>query len=262
MKNRLLEKTGITDPDSFDWIGYFERNRQNRRKLKFYDLEPLSRADRATIAPSMRAFAIGEASEGNHLRECAQVYAVKSGWTEYAEIMDRFIREENDHSRLLKAFMASYQIRPSVNSGLDTVFRFLRRRAGIECETAVLVTAEMLALTYYEALARVTNCPLLKDICRQMLHDERYHIVLQSVTLGKLNAGRPEPVREKLRNQRRLLMRATAAAVWDRYDSIFTAAGYSRGRFMASCMRTLEESVQIEKTYQKQEVTGADVLQK
>lgn len=251
MKNRLLEKTGITDPDSFDWIGYFEKNSKNRKKLRFSDPEPISRADRTLIAPSMRAFSIGEASEGHHLSACARAYAKKSGWEEYPEIIDCLIKEENYHSKLLKIYMASYQIRPSVNSGLDTVFRFLRRRAGIECEAGVLVTAEMVALTYYEALARVTNCQLLKGVCAQMLHDERYHIVLQSMTLGRIYAGRPEPIREKLRNQRRILMRATAAAVWDRYDTLFIAAGYTRGRFMASCMRTLEESVQIEKMYYK-----------
>lgn len=251
MNNRLLEKTGIYDPEHFDWIGYFEQNKKNRKKLDLVHLDKLSRADRAMIAPSMRAFAIGESSEGHHLSACAQMYAVKSGWTDYAKITDSLIAEENYHSELLKIFLASYQIRPGINSGLDTVFRFLRRRAGIECEMGVLVAAEMVAMTYYEALARVTDCKLLKTICAQMLHDERYHIVLQSVTLGKINAGRPEPIREKLRNQRRILTRATAAALWDRYEAIFTAAGYTRGRFMASCMRTTEESIQIEKMFHK-----------
>ena len=251
MKNRLLEKTGIHDLENFDWIAYFENNKKHRKKLDLIHLDALSRADRAMIAPSIRAFSIGEASEGHHLSLCAQIYAVKSGWADYAKIMDCLIAEENYHSRLLKVFMASYQIRPGINSGLDTVFRFLRRRAGIECEVAVLVAAEMVAMTYYEALARVTNCQLLKTICAQMLHDERHHIVLQSVTLGKLNAGRPEAIREKLRNQRRILSRATAAALWDRYEAIFTAAGYTRGRFMASCMRTTEESIQIEKQFHK-----------
>ena len=35
----------------------------------------------------------------------------------------------------------------------------------------------------------------------------------------------------------------------DRYEAVFTAAGYTRGRFMASCMRTTEEAIYIEKQF-------------
>ncbi len=60
---------------------------------------------------------------------------------------------------------------------------------GLKGEVTVLVTAEMIALTYYDALAKSTDSPVLKSICEQMLHDELPHIMFQSHTLQYFKNG-------------------------------------------------------------------------
>ena len=72
-------------------------------------------------------------------------------------------------------------------SVLDSIFRRLRQVNGIRSEVTVLVTAEIIALSYYTALKNATKSSALKSICSQMLHDELPHVVFSVVYAGSLS---------------------------------------------------------------------------
>lgn len=220
-----------------NWINYFKHNNRQRLKTDFSQETRLSENELALILPSIQAFQRGEGSDGRYLQKAAAKWAKKSGRPEYEEAMAWFIREENQHSSYLKEFMNYYHIDEAKSSFLDWVFRRLRQLAGLRCEVTVLVTAEMIALTYYDALSRSTDSPALKSICRQMLRDELPHIMFQSYTLGQFKDG---PFSRLLRI---LLTEITSLFVWGAFHQVYQAGGYSFSRFFKENLGYLRQSI-------------------
>lgn len=247
MERTTLQKTGIDDLQGFRWTEYFPYNNSHLMKLD-YSVRDLTEEEKALISPSIRAFQIGEGSEGTHLRRVVKRFAQQSGYPEYIEIMDWFIKEENRHSQTLKKFMELYGIAAVSKLWLDNTFRFLRKMLYLECEVVVLVTAEIIALSYYAALSNATGSKLLKTICAQMLHDELRHVVLQSDTLHRISKNRSESRNRLVRTLRRRVMGITAFVVWHKYKELFLRGGYPYQTFKEHCFAYLTESIRIERT--------------
>ena len=248
MKMIKLTDTKIENLRTFHWIEYFKYNNSHLLKLDFSNTMELSDEEKRLITPSIRAFQIGEGSKGKHLIKEAKDFAIKKDYKEYAEIMKWFIMEENRHSQTLKKYMEVYQIKAVSELWIDRIFRFLRKMAGLECEIIVLVTAEMIALSYYRALSNATGSKLLKTICSQMLRDELKHVVLQSDTLHKISKDRNIIINKLMRGIRKLIMRITVFTVWINYKELFVKGSYSYKIFKKHCMEYLKESIYIERT--------------
>lgn len=247
MKRVNLKETGIEDIKSFDWIEYFKYNNAHLIPLDYSLNNELNRGQKRLIFPSIKAFQIGEGSDGAHLTSVVKAFAEKTEYPEFPEIMRWFIVEENRHSQMLKAYLEAYGEECEKSLWIDNVFRSLRKLMGIECEVIVLVTAEMIALSYYDALADATDSVLLKDICAQMLHDELMHIVLQSDTLNRISSGRAEFFNTISRAIRKILMSVTSSVVWKKYMDVFVKSGYTKKDFKDNCKFYLNQSISIEK---------------
>ncbi len=249
MQKRVkLSETKIETPLEFKWLEYFEYNNKNLLKLDFSNNSELSVEEIKLITPSVRAFQIGEGSEGKHLSKVVEKFAQKTNYTEYPEIMKWFILEENRHSQTLKKYMEIYNIKPIEKMFIDNVFRFLRKLIDIECEVVVLCTAEIVALSYYTALSNATNSALLKTICKQMLNDELKHVVLQSATLHRISKNRNLISNCFCRWLRKLLMRLTVFVVWQKFNNLFLKGNYDFKIFKSHSFEYLNESITIEKT--------------
>ena len=144
--------------------------------------------------------------------------------------------------------MEIYDIQPLENIWIDKVFRVLRKLMGLECKVIVLVTAEMIALSYYTALSNATNSTLLKTICKQMLQDELKHVVFQSYTLHKISRKRNKILNTIVRAIRKGIMRITLQVVWIKYKKLFIKGGYSKKQFKTDSISYLNQSIQIEKS--------------
>lgn len=248
MKRIKLSKTGIKNLNKFDWLEYFEYNNANLLKLDFNNNNELSSEELELITPSIKAFQIGEGSDGKHLSKVVKKFANRTNYLKYEEIMKWFILEENRHSQTLKKYMDIYNIKIVKSMWIDNIFRVLRKLMGLECEIIVLVTAEMIALSYYTALSNATNSVLLKTICRQMLNDELKHVVLQSDTLHRISEHRNNMINNAIRKIRRILMRITCFVVWHKYKKLFIHGEYPYRRLKEDSLGYLEESIYIEKT--------------
>lgn len=242
-----LKETNIEDLENFDWVAYFEYNNAHLLKLDYTKHDELTKEDIKCITPSIRAFQIGEGSEGKNLKKRVKNYVEKTKDYPYEKAMDWFVIEENRHSQTLKKYMEIYDIQPLENIGIDKVFRVLRKLMGLECEVIVLVTAEMIALSYYTALSNATNSDLLKTICKQMLQDELKHVVFQSYTLHKISRKRNKILNTIVRVIRKGIMRITLQVVWIKYKELFIKGGYSKKQFKEDCVSYLNQSIQIEK---------------
>ena len=241
-----LADAKIEELKSFNWIEYFKYNNSHLLKLDFDNNKELSSDEIELITPSIRAFQIGEGSDGKHLTKVVNKFATKTGYEDYKKIMMWFIKEENRHSQTLKKYMEIYGIEPVRKMWIDNVFRFLRKLMGLECEVTILVTAEMIALSYYTALSNATDSKLLKTICEQMLNDELKHVVLQSDTLHRISKERNKIISWSVRVIRKIVMRVTAFVVWHKYKEVFIKGGYAYKEFKSHCMEYLVESIQIE----------------
>lgn len=236
-----LSRFQLEQDKSYSWSAYFEENNKHRLQIDFSKETELSEKERKLIFPSIQWFQKGEASDGAYLLKCAKQYAEKNHNLEYFKAIQWFICEENRHSWYLKQFMNFYQVSECKKSVLDNIFRRLRKINGLKSEIIVLVTAEMIALSYYSALAECSTSLALKSICRQMLKDELRHIVFQSNTLYQLKIT---PLENLLRI---FLMELTILAVWAAMKEVFLAGGYSFRRFAADSLGYLRQSIQMTK---------------
>lgn len=243
-----LKETKIQDLEKFDWVAYFEYNNAHLLKLDYTKNQELTKEDIQCITPSIRSFQIGEGSDGKNLKKRVNSYVEKTKDISYQKAMDWFIVEENRHSQTLKKYMEIYHIQPLENIWIDKVFRMLRKLMGLECEVIVLVTAEMIALSYYTALSNSTNSDLLKTICKQMLQDELKHVVFQSYTLHKISRNRNKIFNTIVRAIRKSVMCVTLQVVWMKYKDLFIKGGYSKKQFKLDCISYLKQSIQIEKS--------------
>lgn len=199
--------------DTRDWLRYFETNATQvlRPAPEAY---ALTAEERARIASSIQGFQIGEASEGAHLRAGAEEFARRTGNTDYPAAIACLIREENRHSAYLGAFMRHHELPFARAKWTDDVFRALRRGAGIELSLRVLVTAELVAVTYYDCLAAATGSGMLKTICRRMLDEEARHVEFQMHHVHWMNLQHGF-VRSALANvAHAVLMAGTIVVVW------------------------------------------------
>lgn len=220
-----------------EWNVYFSQNDKQRLAIDFSQERSLPKAVKKQIFPSIREFQKGEGSDGRYLMEAVEAFADKNRLPEYKEAMEWFVKEENWHSSYLKKYMDFHHVSTKEKSFLDRVFRKLRRLGGVKCEVIVLVTAEMIALTYYDALAQNTDSIALKSICKQMLHDEIPHVMFQSYTLRHFKNN----LTDKL--LRVMLMEATLLFVWGAFRNVYRAGGYDLGMFFKENMGYLRQSL-------------------
>ena len=220
-----------------NWISYFENNYTKRLKIDFSEENPLSEKMKKLVFPSIQAFQKGEGSDGRVLMQTVEHYVKAGGSAEYRRAMQLFVREENWHSAYLKTYMDYYGIKIAKKSVLDTIFRKLRHLGGLKCEVTVLVTAEMIALTYYDALSRCTDSKALKQICKQMLDDELPHIMFQSYTLSRLKTNQIDVL------LRTVIMNLTLLFVWCAFHKVYRMGGYRFTRLMKENNGYLRQSV-------------------
>jgi hypothetical protein len=222
-----------------EWLEFFRENDKHRLQIDFSQETELSDETKALILPSISAFQIGEHSDGLHLIKVAEVFASLFDEPAYPNVMKLFIKEENFHSSYLGEFMRFHNLPLRKSNFLDRTFRCLRRRGNILSEVITLITAEIIALSYYSSLSDATESPALKRICAQMLHDELPHVIFQSYTIGHFKQSR------WLKFKRHFLMRATTRAVWTAYGNVFREADWTYDRFRQENIKYLKQSEDI-----------------
>ena len=174
---------------------------------------------------------LGEGSRGQRLLERGQKIWARVNDPLFAGTLEIFIKEEQQHSRYLAAFMESQSIPLLQKHWVDGVFRKLRGLAGLELSLTVLVTAEIIAVPYYRALRGATGSPILKMICTRILEDEANHLKFQASMLARVTSARPTAFQRTLSELHRLFLLGTILVVWIEHRAAFEAAGYSFRRF-------------------------------
>ena len=216
---------------SVAWLQYYRHNARTLIEIPWGLGVFLTDESRRAIASSVQEFQLGESGEGKHLIRAAKRHAERTGDAAYVEALGLFIAEENRHARDLGRVLDLAGIPRVGHAWPDTVFRFIRRLAGLELSIVVLVTAEIIAKVYYAALREATGSPVLRTICDQILRDEVRHVHFQTERVAILRRNRPRWLVAVAQAAHRVLMFGTCFVVWHKHGRAMRAGGWSFRRF-------------------------------
>ena len=191
----------------------------------------LSVAERRLVARSIQQFQLGEWARGRGLVRRASSHPAFATDSRFLTALELFIAEEQGHSSILGQFLDREGIPRLTSHWLDRIFRRLRKLAGLEVCAMVLVTAEILAIPFYQALRDATRSHLLRSICMRILCDEAAHLNYQALTLGLIRRPLSETAREIRSLFHAVFFHCTALLLWQQHHRLFRAAGWDSRRF-------------------------------
>lgn len=230
---------------SYEWVEYFRANDASLMPIPWEYGGAIGEAQRQAIATSIAEFQLGESSEGKHFKGLARAYAARTGDIAYVAALGAFIAEENRHARDLGRFMDQAGIPRASRSWPDSVFRWLRKRAGLELSISVLVTAEIIAEVYYAALRDATDSPVLRRLCDQILRDEVKHVQFQCGRLAILRRRRRRWVITLLQIAHGLFLAGTILVVWRHHRTALRAGGWNFARFWRDCWGHMQKAMEL-----------------
>jgi hypothetical protein len=217
------------------WLNHFEYHAQHPRSVPPGLPDRLQSDERQLIAGSIATFQLAEQSEGASLLGAAQAFARCHDSPALVRIVELFIREQQRHATLLRAFMQDHAIAPKLTDWTERVFRCVRRLAGLELYLNVLITAELIGIAYYRGLESATGCQRLKVLCRSLVSDEFAHVGFASHLLLALRARHVGPVRALVRRAHRAFLVGSACMIWLAHRRVLRRGGYSARGFIGAC---------------------------
>jgi len=214
-----------------NWRDYFDHNREHRRPVpwdKGIHVEPHLRAP---LIRSLQRFQIGESGEGRCLRR----RAAATGDPVYAACIDLFVKEEQEHARLMARVLQLLGAPLLTSHWSDQCFIFLRHLAGLQSQLLVLLLPEMIAKRYFRALHEGTQDPVLQAVTAQIMHDEDGHLAFHVDYLHKSFSSLSFTKRILTLVVWRVVFRIVCLVVlWD-HGSVLRAAGVSPAAFWGDC---------------------------
>lgn len=222
---------------SAQWREYFRKNAASLLPISWESGVTFTPDERDAVAASMQQFQLGESSDGRRFLSMAYDYSHDTGDRQYLSALRRFIAEEQRHGRDLGRVLQLADVPTIRRCWPDTVFRWLRHTAGLERSIWVLVTAEIIAQVYYDALRDATGSLVLRQLCTQILRDEEQHVRFQCERLAILRQRR-RPWSIALRHALyRAFFAVVGLAFWWKHAPAMRKGGYGFRAFWRSAWR-------------------------
>jgi len=158
------------------------------------------------------------------------------------------VAEEGQHARWLGILRERFGGERLESHWSDRAFVVLRHIGGLRREICVLLTAELIALSYYRVLPLAYEDPVLEAACARILLDERGHVAFHRATLSREFARMPAPARTAAVLSWRAFVAATAKVVAFDHREVLALAGVSRAEFeveVRARARTLARAVRL-----------------
>ena len=219
------------------WLDYFEGNRVNRPRVPWEKGVHVEPHLRAPLIRSLQKFQLGESGEGRNLKR----HAKETGDAVYAEAIDRFIKEEQEHARLMAKILRNLNAPLLKRDWSDWCFVSLRHLFGLHQELLVLLLPEMIAKRYFRVLHDGTRDPVLRAVFAQIAQDEDGHLAFHVEYLRLAFEKMPFSRRMLVLLLWRLMFRATCVAVMLDHRAVLRAAGMMPQDFWRDCGRIFDE---------------------
>jgi rubrerythrin len=219
------------------WLKYFEFNREHRHEIPWSLSVTVASEMRAPLIHSLQRFQVGESGEGRHLRK----QAATTNDPAYIAAIDLFIKEEQEHARLMAEILRQLDARLLQHHWSDACFILLRRLFGLNQELLVLLMPEMIAKRFFRALHDGSTDPVLRAVFAQIMHDEEGHLAFHIEFLQRALTGLSVLSRIFQRTVWRFFFRAACLVVmWD-HRGILRAVGVSPAKFWWDCGLIFDE---------------------
>lgn len=241
MMEALSLRTESTAPDAtalpvvrtaLEWVAYFRRNAANLLAVPWADGPGATPEELAPVLESLRAWQLGETSDGSRLLAAAERFAARANDPNFVTAIKLFIAEEQRHGDALGRFLDLAGTPRKRWDWGDTIFRLFRHfLTRIELWATVVVMVEVHAMLYYAAVRRATRSPVLRRICAQILRDEVPHIRFQCERLAICSRGRNRLLTALNFVSNRVLFAGITVAVWFAHRRALRAGGFTPRRF-------------------------------
>jgi hypothetical protein len=219
---------------SLEWFRHFGHNGTIQR-IDWNRQPTLTLTERKTILHSLQAWQLGETSDGSNLLKATAKYAAKTGDPFYLKAIQLFIKEEQKHGENLGRYLDRIGEARIKKDWGDTLFRRFRYfNSSMEVWTLTVLTVESTAQLFYQCLKTATGCPLLRQICTDILIDEAPHIAFQRERLAILFQRRSTWLQGGVFYGYKLFYYGTALVVWAANRKVFAAGGYPLRRYFRS----------------------------
>lgn len=215
-----------------EWLSYFEMNQKQRFSIPWECGIEVESHLRLPLNRSLQRFQVGEQGDGMHLR----FGAMQTGDPDYHAAIDLFIKEEQEHSRLLARLIEGMKGSLLPSHWSDTCFVLIRRFSGLHIELFVLLVAEIIAQVYYKVLYDGTTDMVLRSVFAQILHDELGHVAFHCSYLHRALIKQPPLLRSLILKGWQLFYMPVCLLVMYDHRSVFQAMGVKPSVFWHDCM--------------------------
>jgi hypothetical protein len=217
---------------SAEWVAYFRANADQLLDVPWEAGAGVTPAELAEIVDSLRAWQLGETSDGSRLLRTAEKHAARIGDPGFVEAIRLFIAEEQRHGEELGKFLDAAGVPRAKRDLGDSLFRLFRHfLLRMEVWVTIVVIIEVHALLYYAAIRRATGSAVLQRICQQILRDEVPHIRFQCERLAIIRRRRLRAFRWLTAGTQRVLFVGITMAVWAGHRRALSAGGFTFRRF-------------------------------
>ncbi|WP_436517575.1 ferritin-like domain-containing protein [Ekhidna sp. To15] len=217
---------------SLFWKNHFEHN-LNIQRVDWSIQPNINNAEKQEILYSLRAWQLGETSDGSHLLSAAMKYAKRIEEPTYPNAVKLFIKEEQKHGSNLGRYIDLIGEERMEKDWGDSIFRKIRYfNTSMELWTITVIIVEYAAQIFYKALSNATNCQLLKSICKDILIDEAHHIKFQNERLYQIFRKKSFYSKAFSIGWYGILFFGTVHAVWTGHSKAFKAGGVDKKEFM------------------------------
>lgn len=210
---------------SQDWLNHFLVNSKISR-VNWNQIPRLSAQERTSLLASIQAWQLGETSDGEHLLKAALKYSKKINDPIYPSVVRLFIKEEQKHGNNLGLYLDLLGEERLTHNWGDSLFRLVRYAFGsMGIWTASVLIVESIAQLFFQCLKDATSCPLLKEICTDVLIDEAHHIQFQLERMIIIFNSKSRFHRLVFPWFYKLLFHLTVPVVWFAHSPVFVAGG-------------------------------------
>ena len=222
------------------WIRHFEKNRSGWTEPDWKAACELPRSLREPLAKSIAIFQLGESGDGTTIRRYAKKLEGITGMDNYDAALCLFITEEQRHAGLLAKVVGYLDGERLETQWSNSCFSKLRHFINLEFSIQILVTAEIIGMTYYAALGRHCGDQTVVALCNKLVRDEVKHITFHVEFLSERFSDSGRAGRMLWAAQFRAIFEGTLHAMWLDHGGCLKNFGTRRGDFFRSARRSRE----------------------
>lgn len=227
------------------WKNHFQFN-LTKQRIDWSVQPSITDSEKDQILYSLKAWQLGETSDGRNLLAACQKYADSVNDLVYVDAMKLFIKEEQKHGNNLGKYLDAINEPRLKKDWGDSLFRKVRGlNRNMEIWTITVIIVESAAQLFYKSLHDATKCELLKAVCNDILIDEAHHIKFQNERLFILFRKRNYYLRLLTQVCYSVLFFATIHAIWFSHKKAFIAGNVNRKTFMEKMTCKFFKSMQF-----------------